>query len=304
MAAGSRRLDWSAVTAFAPLLALAPPWLVAVAVFWLPFGLWGDVTFQLFAGAHLALGIVLFSRPVQRVVFARLLGARTPTRAELARLEPAWDEVAEANSVQPTRFVLAVVEGDDVNAFACGGHLLVVSSFAIEHLSHEELCGVLAHELSHHLGGHTIALTIAQWMSLPVLFLARTGLALRDLSIGITNAVAHRWPLVRLVGSMVWLALTVVSLVLLIGPNLSRLLSNIVGRPAEFQADRRAFRMGFGNELMSALQRMVGTEERTGIGAAILTSHPPAIDRVVRLDAMIRRDARRGRRGGFPNTPR
>lgn len=304
MATGSRRLDWSAVTAFAPLVALAPPWLVAIAVFWLPFGLWGDVTYQLFAGAHLALGIVLFSRPVQRLVFARLLGARNPTGAELRRLTPAWNEVAQANQMRPDRFVLAVVEGDDVNAFACGGHLLVVSSFAIEHLSHEELCGVLAHELSHHLGGHTIALTIAQWMSLPVLFLARTGLALRDLSIGITNAVAHRWPLVRLVGSMVWLVLTVVSLVLLIGPNLSRILSNIVGRPAEFQADRRAFRMGFGHELMSALQRMIGTEERGGIGAAILTSHPPAVDRVVRLDSMIRRDARRGRRGGFPNFPR
>jgi Zn-dependent protease with chaperone function len=304
MAAGSRRLDWSAVTAFAPLVALAPPWLVAIAVFWLPFGLWGDVTYQLFAGAHLALGIVLFSRPVQRLVFVRLLGARNPTGSELRRLTPAWNEVALANRMQPARFVLAVVEGDDVNAFACGGHLLVVSSFAIENLSHEELCGVLAHELSHHLGGHTIALTIAQWMSLPVLFLARTGLALRDLSIGITNAVAHRWPLVRLVGSMVWLVLTVVSLVLLIGPNLSRILSNIVGRPAEFQADRRAFRMGFGHELMSALQRMIGTEERRGIGAAILTSHPPAVDRVVRLDSMIRRDALRGRRGGFPNFPR
>jgi len=304
MAAGSRRLDWSAITAFAPLVALAPPWLVAIAVFWVPFGVWGDVTFQLFAAAHLALGIVLFSRPVQRLVFARMLGARNPTRAELDRLQPAWTEVAGANRMQPSRFVLAVVEGDDVNAFACGGHLLVVSSFAVERLSHDELCGVLAHELSHHLGGHTIALTIAQWMSLPVLFLARVGFALRDLSIGITNAVAYRWPLVRLVGSMVWLVLTVASLVLLIGPNLSRILSNIVGRPAEFQADRRAFRMGFGNELMSALQRMIGTEERRTIGAAFLTSHPPALDRVVRLDTMIRRDARRGRRGGFPNSPR
>ena len=256
------------------------------------------------SSAFAALGIVLFSRPVQRVVFARMLGARNPTRAEINVLQPAWNEVAEANRMQPSRFVLAVVEGDDVNAFACGGHLLVVSSFAVEHLSHDELCGVLAHELSHHLGGHTIALTIAQWMSLPVLFLARVGFALRDLSIGITNAVAYRWPLVRLVGSMVWLVLTMASLVMLLGPNLSRVLSNIVGRPAEFLADRRAFRMGFGNELMSALQRMVGTEERRGIGAAILTSHPPALDRVIRLDSMIRRDARRGRRGGFPNSPR
>jgi len=300
MAAGSRRFEWSAIAAFAPLVALAPPWLVAISVFWLPFGLWGDVSLQLFASAHLALGIVLFSRPVQRVVFARLLGARSPRRSELDRLERAWDEVAAANHMDPDRFVLAVVDGDDVNAFACGGHLLVVSSFAIERLSHDELCGVLAHELSHHLGGHTVALTIAQWMSLPVIFFARLGLALRDLSIAITNAVANRWPLVRLIGSMVWLVLTAASLVFLAGPGLARILSNIVGRSAEFQADRRAFRMGFGHELMTALQRMVGSEGRRGLGDAILTSHPPAIDRVVRLDSMIRRDARRGRRGGFP----
>ena len=131
MAAGSRRLDWSAITAFAPLVALAPPWLVAIAVFWVPFGVWGDVTFQLFAAAHLALGIVLFSRPVQRLVFARMLGARNPTRAELDLLQPAWAEVAEANRMQPSRFVLAVVEGDDVNAFAAGGER-VDASIAIE----------------------------------------------------------------------------------------------------------------------------------------------------------------------------
>ena len=45
---------------------------------------------------------------------------------------------------------------DELNAFACGGHLVVVTTFAIDELPEHELAGVLAHELSHHLGMHTV----------------------------------------------------------------------------------------------------------------------------------------------------
>lgn len=283
-----RRIDVAALAAFAPLVALTPPWLAVVFLTWLPLGAVGDVSFVLFATSMLALGVVLFSRPVQRLVFVRLLGARAPRDDELARLRPAWVTVAQANHLPADRFVLAVVDGDDVNAFACGGHLLIVSSFAVEHLDDDELLGVLAHELSHHLGGHTVALTVAQWMSLPVLGYARVGLALGGVARRTTERLGDRLPILRALGLLVSGVLIAVGTVLQIALSSAQWLSGLVGRGAEYRADARAHEMGFGTELVAALRRaMHDRPDRSGWFAAL--SHPPARLRVARLEAMTRR---------------
>lgn len=292
----TRRVDYSAFTAVLPVVALLPPWLVAVFLFWIPLGVFSTVPFTLFALAALLLGVVLFSRPVQRLVFVKMLGARTPTTGELDRLEPLWREVAQANHFAPSRFVLAVADGDDLNAFACGGHLLVVSSFAIDRLTDDELTGVLAHELSHHLGGHTMALTVAQWMSLPIIAVARLGLMVRNLSDRATVAVSRRHPNLRFIGIAISFVLTLASRVMLLGLVIAQTLGNAVGRGAEYQADRRAFEMGFGAELLSALKHVAPNQahtEQPSFAGVLVMSHPPARTRIARLEAMMR--ASRGR---------
>lgn len=287
-----RKVEYSAVTAFAPVFALLPVWLGAVALLWIPFVLLFNVPFVLFAAVVFLFGIVLFSRPVQRIVFVRMLGARQPTELERANLAPAWNTVEQRGSIRPNRFVLAVADIDDINAFACGGHMLVVSSFAIEHLTEDELSGVLAHELSHHLGGHTIALTISQWMSLPILGLAQLGMQVRDVGVSIAKRLEDEYPTFKLIGWLVNVALTGLSRILLIGFLMAQSLGEIVGRSAEFQADKRAHAMGFGPELRYALTRVINhTPETvpTKFLSRVLLSHPPAIDRVARLDAMLNR---------------
>jgi Zn-dependent protease with chaperone function len=287
-----RRVEYSAVTAFAPVLALFPVWLAAVALLWIPFNWLFGVPFTHFAIGEFLFGIVLFSRPVQRLLFVRLLGARQPTEIERTNLESAWKVVEQQAGIRPGRFVLSVADVDDINAFACGGHMLVVSAFSIEHLTEDELTGVLAHELSHHLGGHTIALTIAQWMSMPILGLAQLGIRVRDIGLRISKRLEGEYPTFKLVGWIINIVLTSLSRVLLIGFLLAQSLGEIVGRSAEFQADRRAHAMGFGRELRYALTRVIHrtpASEPTRFLSRVLLSHPPAIDRVARLDAMLNR---------------
>jgi Zn-dependent protease with chaperone function len=287
-----RRVEYSAVTAFAPVLALFPVWLAAVALLWIPFNWLFGVPFTHFAIGEFLFGIVLFSRPVQRLLFVRLLGARQPTEIERAHLESAWKVVEQQAGIRPGRFVLSVADVDDINAFACGGHMLVVSAFSIEHLTEDELTGVLAHELSHHLGGHTVALTIAQWMSMPILGLAQLGIRVRDIGLRISKRLEGEYPTFKLVGWIINIVLTSLSRVLLIGFLLAQSLGEIVGRSAEFQADRRAHAMGFGRELRYALTRVIHrtpASEPTRFLSRVLLSHPPAIDRVARLDAMLNR---------------
>ena len=287
-----RRVEYSAITAFAPVFALFPVWLGAVFLMWIPVTWLFEVPFTHFALGEFLFGIVLFSRPVQRFFFVRLLGARQPSDIERAHLEPAWKVVEQQVGIRPGRFVLSVADIDDINAFACGGHMLVVSSFAIEHLTEDELTGVLAHELSHHLGGHTVALTVAQWMSMPILGLARLGIRIRDIGMSVAKRLEDEYATFKLIGWIINIVLTSLSRLLLIGFLLSQSLGEIVGRSAEFQADRRAHAMGFGRELRYALTRVIHrtpANEPTQLLSRVLLSHPPAIDRVARLDAMLNR---------------
>ncbi len=285
-----REVDFSAFTALAPVVALLPVWLVAIGVIWIPVNQAISVSYALFAPIAFACGALLFLRPVQRAIFTKVLGARRANADELVRLSDAWTIVAKAHGIPRQRFVLAVVDSDDLNAFACGGHLLVVSSYAARNLTHDELTGVLAHELSHHLGSHTIGLTFAQWMSLPIIGLARLGTTLRDISKRVDHMLRPEYASLAFVARVVAFLLTAISKVFYSGLLIANALSNAVGRGAEYAADARAMRMGFGQQLLGALQRFARehrVDESVGTLAGALSSHPPARLRTQRLEALL-----------------
>lgn len=294
-----RRFDGYAVAAVIPVVALLPAWLVAVAVFWWIVQLFVNVGFWMFAAAWLLAGAVLFLRPTQKLVLTRLLGARAPTRAELDRLQRSWSVVAQANHIPQNRFVFAVVDSDDLNAFASGGHLVVVSSWAIAHLSRDDLSGVLAHELSHHLGMHTVALTVGQWLSIPIVLLARIGFFFQNIAHAATDTFARKSAGASFVGRTVAGALTIVSWLFLSMINVSQVIGNATGKGAEFKADETVVRMGFGRELRNALRIVIAAgngERATHWRDRLVTAHPPARTRVARIDAQLRKASRDNRR--------
>ncbi len=287
----SRHVETSAVTAAFPAISVVPIWLLALFVFWLPISRFWTIKFWAFAAIYLAAGILLFLRPIQRLVLTRLLGARRPTRAEEAVLTPVWREVTQAVHIPAKRFVLAVLDTDELNAFASGGHLVVVTSYAVEVLPDPELAGVLAHELSHHLGLHTVALTITQWLLLPVLVLARVGFLFRAIARAATDTFATESPALTGVGKLIAGAFSVIAWIFLAGVLVSNAIGNAVGRGAEFQADRRAVTMGFGPQLAAALRRFVASglaERPIHWHERLFASHPPARTRVARIEAMLR----------------
>ena len=291
MSTAKRQVDSAAISALAPVAALIPIWLIAIAILWIPFWQFSDVSYPLFAFAVLAFGIVLFSKSVQRVLLTRLLSARKPTPKEAGVLHRSWRRVAQANHASTESFVLAVVDSQDINAFASGGHLVVVSSYAINELDENELAGVLAHELSHHLGSHTIALTIAQWLSLPILLLARVGFVLQRIAETISHTFSSRFATLKFFGLLISAALTVISSLFVAGLVVAQALSSAVGHASEFQADHRAVRMGFGYELLAALKRVNDDSElgdRQSSGNLVVASHPPARDRIAQLQILLR----------------
>lgn len=291
MQVGGRHVETSAIAALAPVVPLVPLAAVALAAFWWPVHLLTGVSLLAFELGYLATGLLLFLRPVQQLVLTRLLGARRPDADEHARLDTAWRSVVQAAGLPPHRYVLAVLPADDLNAFACGGHLVVVTTHAIETLPRDELAGVLAHELSHHLGLHTVALTIAQWLSVPVLVLARLGFFLQNVAKAATSSYASHSAALTALGRVIAALLTGASWLLLAGLITANAIGNVAGRGAEFQADQRAVAMGFGRELSSALRRVIadgGGERPITWRDRVAASHPAARTRVARIDAARR----------------
>lgn len=290
----ARHIERSALTALIPVVALVPFWLLALFAIWLPVRLVVTVPFWWFPVGWLALGALLLVPWIQVGVLTRLLGARRPHPDELAVIDPLWRDLATRANLPQASFAVRVIDSDELNAYACGGRLLVVTSFAIAALSPAQLAGVLAHELSHHLGWHTAALTLGHWLSLPVMLLARVGFFLQNVARAATDSFAADSAALTFVGRAVAAVLTAVSWVFLAALYASDALANLVGHSSEFEADRRAVRMGYGRPLADALRaviRLGGGQRAVGWRARLGSSHPPARTRVARIEAMLRHPA-------------
>ncbi len=290
-AGGSRRIERSALTALLPVAALVPIWLIAMVVVWIPLRLVFGLPYWVVPVAWLVLGLLLFVPAVQVAVLSPFLGARRPTNDELSVITPIWRDLAVAANLPQYRYTIRVIDSNELNAYACGGHLVVVTTFAIDELSQRELSGVLAHELSHHLGLHTAALTMGHWLSLPIVLLARVGFFLQNVARAATDSFASHSAALTAVGRVVAAVLTAVSWLFLAALYASDALANLVGQGSEFEADRRAVRMGYGRPLADALRavaRLGGGSRPIGWRARLAASHPPALTRVARIEAMLR----------------
>lgn len=297
---GSRDIEFSAVTGFLPLVVIIPVWLLALVPLWLVLRTMWAISFYELAAIHVLSAVVLFIRPLQALIIGSLLGAKRPTPDQAAHLETAWRSVLQFNRLPTGRFVLMVVPSDELNAFACGGHVVVVTSYAVDTLPRDELSGVLAHELSHHLGLHTVALTVAQWLSVPVWLLARLGFTLRNVAAAATSSFASHSAALTALGRLVGLVFNIVSWAFLSGLWASNALANVVGRRSEYQADQRAIAMGFGPPLASALRRITAghTGKPDRFIDRLAVTHPSPRVRMARIDAALRSAAGQQRQLG------
>lgn len=290
-----RQLEASAITAIGPVLVIIPFCLLALFVIWLLVRLVWVVPFWWFAAGYALAGLLLFVRPIQALVLTPLFRARRATTEELVRLTPVWRDVARVTGVPADRFIIRVLPSSELNAFACGGHLVVVTTFALTELTRRELAGVLAHELSHHLGLHTVGLTIGHWLSLPVVLLARIGFWLQNVATAATDTFARGSTALTILGQLLAALLNVASLPFVAALAAADALGNLVAHRSEFQADRRVVGMGYGRHLAHALRRVValgGSHRPVGWRARLAASHPSARTRVARIEGMLRHPAR------------
>ncbi|WP_405613728.1 M48 family metalloprotease [Streptomyces sp. NBC_01508] len=248
------------------------------------------------AGLWSVSGSLAFWHPAENVIARLFMGMHHPTEKELARLTPLWHEVTARAGVDASAYTLWVEESCDINASATGGHIVSVTSHAVERLPDGQLAAVLAHELGHHVGGHAWSALLAYWYSLP------GRLAWRLLHVIVVRTrersrIIAEVIILTLVAGVVFTVVITKGLILLLvaAPFLIR----AVGRNAELRADRYASGLGLKPHLTALLSGPLATEGTgtkddltTGPSAflaRLLASHP---DSRARLHALRRHGER------------
>ncbi len=236
-------------------------------------------------------GAVVFLPAADRVLAHLVFRLRRPTPHELDALWPAWETVSDIAGVEARKYTLWIQNSREVNAMAAGGHVVGVSTAALG-LPPRQLEAVLAHELGHHLAGHSTTSLVRWWYELParlaivvLLLVASVVLAVGRVFVRFGNAVVG-FACITVVVVLGVFAL-VASPWLLLVPVIAPLLA-LTSRYAELRADRVAAELGYGPVLQDVLQRWISdghddARARAGLRARMLASHPSCAHRISRL---------------------
>jgi Zn-dependent protease with chaperone function len=162
-----------------------------------------------------------------------------------------------------------------------------------------------------------VALTVRQWLSLPIFLLAQIGFFLQNVATAATRSFVSHSSALSAIGRLVSGLLNAVAWGFLSALLISNRIASRAERTSEFEADRRAVAMGFGRELATALRRVDAAErqahpvsaanraltrEEPGLwerrqsrrrqrrerNKGLSMTHPSARSRVVRIEALVR----------------
>lgn len=285
MRASRRRFDLSAVF---ELVLGVPTVLSSLLVVTLIGQLVTPEKLWLFPVLWLVSGAIVFVPALDRVLAALVHRLRKPTPTERAALEPLLESVCDMAGVDPRRYWLRIQNSREINAMAVGGHVVGVSTAALG-LPSPQLEAVLAHELGHHLAGHTKISLLRWWYEMPARLAILLVLVTASVLLAIGQAVGNA--LVVLVCLVLVVALGVVAVAaspwLLLVPVIAPLVA-LSSRRAELHADRIAAELGYGPLLLQVLQRWIDeghddVRAHAGLRARMLASHPSCRQRISRL---------------------
>lgn len=209
------------------------------------------------------------------------------TKHEKEYLIPLFEEIYEDVKEQYPHLPdieICIIDSLTVNACAMGTHTIAVTRGAVETFTEEELKGVLLHEIGHIAHGDTKATLI----NLIGNGLFSVGVIIIKLALLILDLVL--FPFCKRTGGITILISLIIHFIfdiLLFGFTLTgNIILSINSRENEYSADRFAFKIGYGEDLISALyllQKMSLGEDMRLI-QRMQASHPHIAKRIGRLE--------------------
>lgn len=245
--------------------------------------------------AWLGSGLLVVWRPVEDAVAVVVLRLRRPTPGEQQVLDAAWSAVSQSAGVDGDAYRLWVEESDEINAIAANGRTIAVTRWALR-LPPRQLEAILAHELGHHLAGHTWIAFLGYWYSLPGRAAKAVVWFLLWLIVGVSFQFGWIGALLGVTFALAVLCVGAVAVLyfppLLLVFALPFLLA-LVMRHGELHADRVAAQLGYGQPLLELLHQDLeeGYDVRrqaAGWRARALSSHPAVASRIRALELHLR----------------
>ncbi|MDX3758823.1 M48 family metalloprotease [Streptomyces sp. AK02-04a] len=291
-------------TAIGQLAVQVPGFLVSLAVVAsFAVGILGTAMGWLVILAWLASGALVFHRPTELAFARHVMKLRAPLAEERARLEPIWREVTARAGIEAHTYELMVENSTDLNAVAAAGHVVGVTTYALNEIPSSNLAAVLAHELGHHTGGHAWTGLLGHWYSLPgrIAWAFMRGIARIAIRVASVFSLAATGMVYLFIGIFViggFVAAWYITVPLVAAPYLLA----YVGRQGELRADRQAADLGFAPHLAQVLYHFQAQEDAVKAQAAaqgrqlkepgglakLLTTHPDNYTRLQALEPYLR----------------
>lgn len=186
----------------------------------------------------------------------RVYGYREPGGAERVRLEQSWRDVQRRAGVSAYRLV--VVESDELNACVPSGRTVAVTSASARSLPPGWLEAVLAHELGHLLGRRAVTAFVHAQVTLPSRALLWT--LRRPWSPVVPlwkRAVKWHRPIGFVLVFLLVVLATAVTVVVALPAGVAHVAAlgaRVLSGSGEGRADAAAVRLGFGAELVAAVE--------------------------------------------------
>lgn len=239
------------------------------------------------------ISVMIALSPVGEWLLRILEGARKlETSEEKEYLENIFEEVYEnARKENPKlnkNIKLYITDAMFVNAFAIGRKTIAVTRGAVETFTQEELKGILAHEFGHLNYGHTKALLLSVIGNL----IFSIFVIIAKVFLWITELIALAFS----ESSAGQLFARFIMLIMKIGFDLSvitfmymgQIILSINSRSNEYQADEFAYKIGYGEELISGLYllKKISITQKPNLMEKMTSSHPHIAKRIGRLENM------------------
>lgn len=289
--AATARMEVSSAT----VLLSAVPWFFwsFVVVSWIAgivgFG-WGWILVV----AWVLSGAAVFVPQLEKSIARYLFRLRQPTLVEQQRILPIWHHATVRAGVDEARFMVWIQESEDANATPTPGHTVAVTSWSLYNLPPSHLEAVLAHEVSHHLGGRAWLSLLSFWYSIPArcALIAVRGLVRLMKAVPAIGCAVGAFVVLGYLGVLLAILTFGDSFtfpILFLTPFVAPPILAWLSRRDVLVADRRAASMGYGSTLVQVLygwqlrhQQTLGREKNRR--SQFMSSTPSVAERVKALE--------------------
>ena len=210
------------------------------------------------------------------------------TKQEKEFLQPLFNEVyeqAKRRNPELGHIEMCVVDKIAVNAYALGKHTIAVTKGAMQTFNEEHIKALLAHEIAHILYHDTIAslyIWIAHGAFLGWVLTIKAILTVID----IVQEKYKKQSLGRAVTVLVKLIFEAIIFLFML---LMQIVVAVNSRKNEYRADRYAYDLGYGEELVEAfyLLEKIQLGDNSTIIQRMIRSHPRITARIEQLEILI-----------------